>query len=74
MIGVHETLQPTGQAPFAKHDHAVPALAANGADDPFHGSTLPGRGRVKSRVSIDRLTRAIRGRFQWKYHDFHKSN
>jgi len=41
MIVVHETLQVTVQAPFAEHDHVVQALAADGADDPFHISSVP---------------------------------
>ena len=45
MIVVHETLQVTVQAPFAEHDYVVQALAANGADDPFDISSLPGRTR-----------------------------
>ncbi len=42
MMVVHETLQVTGQAPFAEHDHVVQAFAADGANDPFHISSLPG--------------------------------
>ena len=52
MIVVHETLQVTVQAPFAEHDYVVQALAANGADDPFDISSLPGRPRCDSTCLI----------------------
>jgi hypothetical protein len=50
MIVVHETLQMTGQAPFAAHDHVVQALAADGADDAFPISSLPGRARCRQHL------------------------
>ena len=50
IIVVHETLQVTGQAPFAEHDYVVQVLAANGADDPFHVSSLPGRTRCRQHL------------------------
>jgi hypothetical protein len=46
MIVVHETLQVTVQAPFAEHNDVVQALAADGADDPFDVSPLPGGTRL----------------------------
>ena len=50
MIVVHETLQVTVQTPFAEHDYVVQALAANGADDPFDISSLPGRPRCRQHL------------------------
>lgn len=35
---------------FAEHDHEVQALAANGADDPFQGSSLPGTTRCRQHL------------------------
>jgi hypothetical protein len=43
MIVVHETLQVTGQVPFAEYDDVVQALGADGADGAFDISPLPGQ-------------------------------
>ena len=50
MIVVHETWQVTVQAPFAEHDYVVEALAADGTDDPFHISSLPGGTRCRQHL------------------------
>lgn len=43
MIVTHETMQVTVQAPLAKHDYVIHALAADGADDAFdiRGNAVP---------------------------------
>ena len=50
MIVVHETLQVMVQAPFAEHDYVVQALAADGADDTFDISSLPGGTRCRQHL------------------------
>ena len=50
MIVVHETLHVTVQAPFAEHDGVVQAFAADGADDPFDISPLPGGTRCRQHL------------------------
>src|SRR6187549_916412 len=50
MIVVHETLYVTGQAPLAEHDYVVQALAADGADDAFDISSLPGGTRCRQHL------------------------
>ncbi len=47
MIVIHETLQVTVQASFAEHNYVVRALAADGADDAFDLSSLPGGTRCR---------------------------
>ncbi len=49
-IVVHETLQVTGQAPFAEHNYMVQAFAADGADDAFPISSLPRRTRCRQHL------------------------
>ena len=50
MIVVHEALQVTVQTPFAEHNYLVQALAADGADDPFDISPLPGGPRCRQHL------------------------
>jgi hypothetical protein len=52
MIVVHETLQVTGQAPFAEHDDVVQALAADGADHAFDISPYRGPGFFGHKVGV----------------------